>query len=192
MPIKVSVAIVPVGDLDIEDLRYLGKELKAKFGDCVICDEIQIPAKAYRPQRKQYLAGILLRELMVAAPVTAREIRILAVTAEDLYSSRLNFVFGQAQLRGKYAVISLKRLDPGFYGMPADRGMYHHRIIKEAVHELGHTLGVEHCPDRLCVMHFSNSLRDTDIKGDWFCRRCLDMLKQYKGNNFPIHYTLVI
>lgn len=61
MPIEVSIAIVPVGDLDIEALKYLEKELKARFGDCVICDEIQIPAKAYRPQRKQYLAGILLR-----------------------------------------------------------------------------------------------------------------------------------
>lgn len=178
MSINVSVVIVPIGDLNLEDLKYLEKELKAKFGDCDIWDEIKIPVEAYDPQRRQYLAGILLQRLASASPLKSRDTRALGVTGKDMYSPGLNFVFGQAQLSGKYAVISLKRLDPAFYGEPTDRRIYQHRIIKEAVHEIGHTLGLEHCSDKLCVMYFSNSLRDTDIKGDWFCERCLGRLKQ--------------
>jgi Peptidase family M54 len=78
--------------------------------------------------------------------------RVLAVNAHEL-----NFVFGIAQSRGRAAVISLCRL-----GLGADPPLRRERVLKEAVHELGHTLGLNHCPDAKCVMHFSNSLADTD------------------------------
>jgi archaemetzincin len=51
------------------------------------------------------------------------------------------------------------------------------RVIKEAVHELGHALGLTHCEKSRCVMHFSNSLQDTDFKHYMFCERCNKILK---------------
>jgi archaemetzincin len=176
VPVDISVIIVPIGDLDPEDLEYLERELKARFGNCTVGNEVQMPAGAYNPQRGQYMSGVLLQRLSAARPDALTEAKVLGVTGADLYSPGLNFVFGQAQLGGQYAVISLKRLDPSFYGMAADRGLFRHRMLKEAVHELGHTLGLGHCSNRRCVMHFSNSLRDTDIKEDQFCKRCLARL----------------
>jgi archaemetzincin len=102
--------------------------------------------------------------------------RALAVTNEDLYVPDLNFVFGQADTLTGVAIISLARLRPEFYGQAADEPTFHHRAITEAVHEIGHTLGLNHCPDVKCVMHFSNSLVDTDIKGYRFCIRCREVL----------------
>ena len=173
-----SVVVVPVGDLNPEDLEYLKEELRAKFGDCTVANRIGIPFRAYNPQRGQYMSGILLQRLSDLYPDVSNSTRILGVAEEDLYSPGLNFIFGQAQLRGKCAVISVKRLDPVFYGIPTDRSIFRYRLLKEAVHELGHTLGLEHCSNSRCVMHFSNSIRDTDIKGDWLCKRCLSRFRE--------------
>jgi len=175
-PMNISVVIIPIGDPGSEALEHLRKELEVKFGNCTVGSKMQIPAKAYNPQRGQYMSGILLERLPEACMDASAGAKVLGVTEEDLYSPRLNFVFGQAQLGGRYAVISLKRLDPEFYNIAPDRSIFLHRMVKEAVHELGHTLGLSHCSNRRCVMHFSNSLWDTDVKGDWFCKRCLAKL----------------
>ena len=89
----------------------------------------------------------------------------------------LNFVFGEADTLNGVALISLRRLREGFYGLPEDEGLLVERAIKEAVHELGHTYGLPHCGDPSCVMRFSNSLKDTDRKGRAFCPACRKRLR---------------
>jgi archaemetzincin len=59
----------------------------------------------------------------------------------------------------------------------ANDELFRARLLKEAVHELGHTLGLDHCSDPRCVMHFSNKLADTDVKGDAYCDRCVARLE---------------
>jgi archaemetzincin len=59
-----------------------------------------------------------------------------------------------------------------FYGLPPNPAALKSRLVKEAVHELGHTFGLVHCPNACCVMYFSNSLGDTDRKGPGFCSAC--------------------
>ena len=98
--------------------------------------------------------------------------RVLGVVDVDLYAADLNFVFGEADPKEGVAVISLARLRQEFYGLAPNESLFHERILKEAVHELGHTYSLGYCPDPACVMHFSNSLKDTDIKKSSFCLKC--------------------
>jgi len=90
----------------------------------------------------------------------------------DISAPGLNFVFGQADLVDRVAVVSLFRLREEHYGRPVSQARTLNRLLREAVHELGHTYGLHHCPDSSCVMFFSNRLADTDRKSSNFCARC--------------------
>ncbi len=107
-----------------------------------------------------------------------RAYRVLGVTELDLYVPNLNFIFGQAQMGGRTALISLVRLREEFWRRRPNERLLRERTLKEAVHELGHTFGLEHCPNPKCVMHFSNSLADTDVKDSWFCPECKKKIRQ--------------
>jgi archaemetzincin len=124
--------------------------------------------QAYNPERKQYLSSKLLAALGRAR----RGERVVGIADVDLYAPRLNFVFGEADMASGTAVVSLYRLRPEYYGSTSDEALFVERATKEIIHELGHTFGLRHCSNPGCVMHFSNSLADTDVKKLSFCGKC--------------------
>ena len=138
----------------------------------------KLPENAYNPQRNQFLGSYFLKDLLNYRK--DREIA-LGIVSTDLYEPDLNFVFGVASPITKTAVISTYRLHNSFYGLPEDNQIFIDRITKEAVHEIGHTLGLGHCPDPECVMHFSNSIVDTDRKSYFFCPVCYQKVKTAIG-----------
>ena len=144
--------------------------------DPLILDESStISLDLFDRTRNQWKSSTILRWIL-------REInpnsytRILAICDLDAYSNGLNFVFGEAHRGGRVCAIYLPRLRQEFYGLLPDTNLFQQRIIKEAVHELGHIFGLSHCEKRSCIMHFSNSLRDTDFKDPYFCNRCNSLL----------------
>ncbi|RRS30171.1 MAG: hypothetical protein P794_08115 [Epsilonproteobacteria bacterium (ex Lamellibrachia satsuma)] len=137
--------------------------------------EEPIPAYSYSGNREQF-AGEPFLEKLFTLRNDPKEI-MLGITKEDLYAPGLNFIFGLASPAG-ICVISLKRLDNRFWGLPKNDELYFKRMLTEAVHEIGHVLGLPHCPDPHCVMHFSNSLADTDEKGYRFCAKCEKKAKE--------------
>ena len=97
---------------------------------------------------------------------------ILIILDVDAYSNGLNFVFGEVFPKGGLGVVYLPRIKEESYGLKPNDKLFYERIVKECVHELGHIFGFNHCPNRRCVKHFSNSLSDTDVKGKSFCDTC--------------------
>ena len=141
------------------------------------------PTHLFDKARKQWISDSLLDWLLKSnePDITTK---VLAICDFDAYSDELNFVFGEAHLGGRVAAIYLPRLRDQFYVRKSDKNnnnLFEQRVIKEAVHELGHTFGLRHCQISKCVMHFSNSLQDTDIKDDKFCERCNKILAGILG-----------
>jgi archaemetzincin len=165
-----GIDLLPIGEIDSGVLTGISAGLVSTFGNPVrIKTAASIPEGSYVPARDQYLAGLVLADLKLYQDGTRR---LLGVTDINLYSPGLNFVFGQADYPNRIGVISLTLLKQENYGLPGDTALLIERAQKEAVHELGHTFGLGHCPDGACVMYFSNSLIDTDIKKLNFCRHC--------------------
>jgi archaemetzincin len=164
-----KVGILQVGKVKPEVLAALEEGLPKTFPEttCSIIEaSLSIPQSAFDKKRNQYNSSIILNEVRFCAAKKQEFHRVLGVVDLDIFKSGLNYVFGSA------ALISLWRLKTEVYKNKADLALYVLRAFKEAVHELGHTLGVKHCPRSLCVMHFSNSIFDTDKKQNLLCDEC--------------------
>jgi len=164
------IRLIPVGEIDSYILLGLREAMSGALPEGVEAGEpMPVPKSAYNPKRGQYQASEILYAL---ARLPRSGERLLGVGDVDIYSPGLNFVFGLATPGIQTAVISLTRLRPEYYGQRPDRKLLLERAVKEAIHEVGHLLGLGHCPDPSCVMAFSNSLEDTDRKGRAFCPHC--------------------
>lgn len=169
------VGILPVGKVDASILLRIEDGLTRILPEttCRIIDgALPLPEKAFGKTRNQYRSNFILTLIQAIAAKRKDTNRILGVTDVDIFVPELNFVFGEAALDSKAALISLWRLKPELNGSPPDKRVLAERSLKEAVHELGHTLGLRHCPRSSCVMHFSNSVFDTDLKKSLFCDDC--------------------
>ena len=163
------IEIVPIGNVSTHILQKLPRAIEEKFPGRearIAIHGLEHPDYAFSPSRNQYLAGPILEKL---SRFDTRVERILGVADLDLFAPDLNFIFGQAQIGGQAAVIALARLHPEFWGQHANQQLLQKRTTKEAIHELGHTYGLEHCSIPTCVMYFSNMLEETDRKSDQFC-----------------------
>jgi archaemetzincin len=165
------IDIVPIGEVDETLLLFLRKSISQAF-------KIQSRIRngrfdvslVYDPARNQYNStGLLLQLINDPSPETSR---ILGVTELDLFIPIFTFLFGEAQLNGVGALVSTHRLQNQFYGIPEDKDLLKNRLLKEGLHELGHTFGLIHCFTLKCVMKSSTYVEEIDQKSINFCRLC--------------------
>jgi len=173
------IVVLPVDAVNRKVLSEIQSGLSRVFRGSICAlseDVLPISVDAYDLSRRQHVSTRLLSDVHAYAEKSDAGVekvyRTLGVTDVDIYAAGLNFVFGEAECPGKAALISLFRLRPEFYGEPADETLFHERALKEAVHEIGHTLGVRHCGEPLCVMYFSLHIGMTDRKRLSFCPVC--------------------
>lgn len=165
------IQLLAVGEVDGSLLRELRPPLEREFGARTeIRRERLEPQFAFHAARQQYSStGILGRMQEWVGPGCWR---LVGVTAVDLYIPILTFVFGEAQVGEACCVVSTHRLRQEFYGLAPDRPLLTERLVKEAVHELGHTLALKHCEDYRCAMAPSHAVEWIDLKSASLCREC--------------------
>jgi archaemetzincin len=174
-----QVDIVPVGEVPADVKREASAALRSVYGsDVNVREEQSIPSGAYNAGREQYRAEDFIQQ----ARRVGRGEKNIAVTPRDLYYHRRNYVFGLAYLDGEGSVISTYRLDEdddgvgpatdGGFSSKDDDARFGDRVRKEVVHEIGHTMGLEHCSNNRCVMSFSPTVREVDVKEENLCGSC--------------------
>ena len=173
------MSYIYIAPIELKDYSYLEKLERFIFNTFHLKTkrkELKINLKdVFDPNREQYNSSLILQRLIAKPPFDAE--KILGVVDVDLFIPILTFVFGEAQLKGIGAVVSIHRLHNRFYGLPEDKELTTNRLLKEAVHELGHTFGLIHCTQPQCVMNSSTYVEDIDQKSAEFCPLCQKSIK---------------
>ncbi len=190
-----NINIIILNDISRNILKYLKKNLALVFKrNVIISKHIIIPSTLFNDDKKQYDGRRLLKFL--TENITLKEVKDinLAIFDRDLYKGNLDYVFSLASPFPKIAVVSIMRLHPHFNedyflkGLKkrksgkfpllmqklnsAEKKLYYERILKEAVHGIGHTFGLLHCSSKNCIMYPSIASEDIDSKDIVFCRAC--------------------
>ena len=169
-----TILIMPCRDLAEELTAAVAGAVQKIFGFATAFGPLLTDlAFAFDAAREQYHSTPILKRLAEDAPEWA--LKIIALVEVDLFIPILTHVYGEAQLGGKACIVSSYRLNDESWRHNA-REKFLQRMIKESIHELGHTFNLRHCRDHKCIMHYCRSEVDVDLKSEELCRYCRILL----------------
>ncbi|MFA6296788.1 MAG: archaemetzincin family Zn-dependent metalloprotease [Patescibacteria group bacterium] len=165
-----SIYVLEVGTVDDLDWENLALNLQKVFDFSVKkIGPIDVPDFAFNAEKNQYDAEKILLDLQ---KVEFEDLeKMIAVTNKDLFALEYNYIFGQGDCPGRQSIVSVFRLKD------KNENLFNERVLKEAIHELGHNFGLSHCLNIKCPMHFSINIADTDLKEITLCEKCGNLLK---------------
>jgi archaemetzincin len=169
-----TILITPSNTFAPELIETVGKEIQRIFGFATAVRPFLTDLTfAFDSNREQYHSTSIIKRLADDAPEWA--LKVLAMVDVDLFIPILTHVYGEAQLGGKACIVSTYRLNTEPWRHNSREKLLE-RMVKESIHELGHTFDLRHCPDPKCSMHYCRSEDDVDLKSGTLCRYCRVML----------------
>jgi archaemetzincin len=173
------IHLLPLGNADRGLVVQLLLPLRGLFDAAIETVDIPFDLEPYyEEQRGQYNSTRILLTLKEQFATADQQLlqgdgpRYLAICAPDLFTPILTFVFGEAEFNGRVAIVSYHRLRNDLYGLAPNADILLNRLLKESVHELGHTYGLVHCRNPRCVMRSSSYAEEIDLKDPTFCPSC--------------------
>ena len=170
-----TIVVSPIGDFKPELLDLIRSEITRIFTFPTdvrpLMEDLEF---AFDPKRNQYHSTPILEQLASMAPADA--LKVLTLVEVDLFIPILTHVYGEAQLGGRACMVSTIRLNEGHRSLSTQEPFLS-RIVKETIHELGHTFKLRHCREHTCLMHYCRNEDDVDRKSDQLCRYCKVLLK---------------
>lgn len=172
-----SILLIAHGYFEKDFLHAIAGEVKREYELPVQIDEnYRDLNEFYDPARRQYDGSRLLKFLDSTAPKDM--LKTIGLFSVDLFIPVLTYIFGQAIYRGSTGIASVYRLKNEPYGMTVNTRLMQERFQKLVIHELGHTFGLVHCYDPVCVMRSSTYVEDIDQKKSSLCVKCRELINQ--------------
>ncbi|MDQ7785362.1 MAG: archaemetzincin family Zn-dependent metalloprotease, partial [Desulfomonilaceae bacterium] len=170
-PAKGLITVIPLDRADEDVLRVVADSLQGILRLPVdLHDVVRLPEHTFMESRDQYNAMAIIKHL--DKELALDSLKVLGVTGRDICNPILTYVFGEAYMGGRSAVMSCARLRIGASGLPISREDFLERAVKVAIHEIGHTFGLPHCHTDRCVMRASHNVPDLDTKLNYLCDYC--------------------
>ncbi|WP_431213693.1 matrixin family metalloprotease [Puia sp. P3] len=157
------IIIQPFGDFTPGKAELIYRQIRRLDPNTVLRTSLPLPVTAYYSTRDRYRADSLIRYLGRSA---AGDTIVIGLTNRDISTTKGNIqdwgIMGLGDNPGRAAVVSTFRLSA------SDRDG---QLYKVAVHELGHTMGLQHCKDTTCFMRDAEGANHLDEEKD-FCTDC--------------------
>ena len=159
----IIIDIQPLGDFSNNQIEFVYHELLKIYPNIKINTPIELPKKAFYKERNRYRADTLIRYLSV---ITSKGHVTIGFTNKDISQTKGTIndygIMGLGYKPGKSCIVSTFRLSK-------ERLLI--QLFKVAIHELGHTQGLPHCPETSCFMRDAKGKNHTDEEKD-FCKKC--------------------
>lgn len=173
---SMTILIQPFKDFSSESTAKTTEEIRKIYPKVQVMEAIDFPANAYYKERNRYRADSVIKFLnsrtkegFVTIGLTSKDISVTKGKIKDYGIMGLGYRPGKACVASKYR-LDKKNGDEQFF--------------KIAIHELGHTQGLKHCPEKTCFMRDAEGGNPTDEEKD-FCQKCKTFLinKNWKFNS---------
>jgi len=169
LPDKIIVDIIPFDGIPEEVKKSVLHDLKEILPTVTLQSQRALPANSYYAPRKRYKADTLLTFL---SSITPKGHVSIGITDKDISTAKGSIedwgVMGLSFFPGNACVVSTFRLD---------KSNLREQFFKTAIHELGHTQGLDHCPVKTCYMRDAEGKNPTDEETG-FCPACKAYLVQ--------------
>ena len=173
---QICIGVAPFGEVPGAALQGVAAYIRTHLNlETHILPPFQNPTYAYDQKRGQYNAAAILKAFK-SMPFEEGLDKVIGVLNVDLFIPIFTHVLGEANEGGRYALASLYRLGKAADRLPASADQIIERLVKVAIHELGHLFNMAHCLHKHCLMHYSGNLAELDTTSLTFCDYCSEFL----------------
>lgn len=173
------IAIQPFSGFNKDLIKLVQKNLETEFGASVKILKVRpLPKQAFYKPRSRYRAGLLL-DYLDASLTGPSSMKIIGLTDKDISTTKGDVydwgIFGYGSIGGSPCVVSTFRLR----ARGADEKLFRLRLVRVATHEVGHTLGLRHCPSEKCNMaDAKGSILSVDRGTGELCQTCKKLIRK--------------
>ena len=165
---EITILIQPFEDVKPKQLAEISENIRKIYPKIKILEPIDFPKNTFYQPRNRYRADSIIKYLRTKTP---NNCVTLALTNKDISVTKgkvADFgVMGLGYRPGNACVASSFRLNPK---------NKNEQFYKIAIHELGHTQGLKHCPDKTCFMRDAEGKNPTNEE-KYFCQNCKKVLR---------------